>query len=203
MAEAEELQQQILTNLNTNNVIEDSNQIINESNDAQKVDAALKSLNVDEYVDLLVIELKMIELTAEGAGYAEKGTPEYQYANALEVGVVTTKKEVEEKVGDLVAKVGFAKAMKNKWVKLEADKLSVSRIAETLKDDEKIQLQAYLEKPNLDNHDKKVVDGLKKRKLLNVVSHKSYKVTKGKEFQPSRVKLETQLTADMLRTGSW
>jgi len=200
---SEDLQQQILTLLAANDVIADSNSLISESQHAQQVDAALKSLNVDEYVELQVIEVKKIELTDEGNGYAQKGTPEYQYASALEVGVVTTKEDVQAKVGDLVAKVGFAKAMKNKWVKLEADKLSVTRLAEELKDDDKVQLSAYLEQPNLDSHDKKVVDGLKKRKLLNVVSHKSYLVKKGKDFQPSRVKLETQLTADMLRTGSW
>jgi hypothetical protein len=51
--------------------------------------------------------------------------------------VTTPKAEVEAKVGDLIAKIGFAKAMKNKWVKLESDKTSVTRIAETLQDDEK------------------------------------------------------------------
>lgn len=93
------------------------------------MDAALKSLNVDEYVNLEVIEKKVLELTSEGKGYAEKGTPEFQYASALEVDVTTAKKDVDAKVGDLVAKVGFAKAMKNKWVRLEADKTSVTRIA--------------------------------------------------------------------------
>lgn len=35
----------------------------------EKMDAALKSLNVDEYVDLQVIEKRKIELTQEGEGY--------------------------------------------------------------------------------------------------------------------------------------
>ena len=35
------------------------------------------------------------------------------------------------------------------------------------------------------------------------MSQKSYKVTKGSEFMSTRVKLETQLTADMLRSGAW
>jgi len=38
---------------------------------------------------------------------------------------------------------------------------------------------------------------------VTIVSQKSYKVTKGANFAPKRVKLETQLTAEMLRTGSW
>lgn len=44
---------------------------------------------------------------------------------------------------------------------------------------------------------------MKKRKLLDVIIRKSYKVTKGSEFAPERVKMETSLTADMIRSGSW
>lgn len=51
--------------------------------------------------------------------------------------MLTTKAAVEAKVGEFVAKIGFAKAMKNKWVRLESDKISVTRIAEIVVDDEK------------------------------------------------------------------
>jgi hypothetical protein len=79
-------------------------------------------------VALEVISKQAIELTEEGAGYAAKGTPEFQYASALELNKTTAKAEVDKKVGELVAKVGFAKAMKNKWVRLEASKTEVTRI---------------------------------------------------------------------------
>jgi len=55
----------------------------------------------------------------------------------------------------------------------------------------------------MDDHDKKTVELFKKRKLVNVVSMKSYRVTKGPNYMPVRAKLETQLTAEMLRTGEW
>jgi len=97
----------------------------------------LKSLVADEYINLKVIERKQIELSAEGAQYAEKGTPEFQYTSALKFGEETEKTAVEAIVGAQIAKIGFAKAMKNKWVKISADKKSVERIAEELKDDEK------------------------------------------------------------------
>ena len=64
-----------------------------------KVDAALKSLLVDEYVVLEVIERRKIELTGEGQQYQRDGTPEFQYASALEVGTEVLKTEVEQKVG--------------------------------------------------------------------------------------------------------
>ena len=41
-----------------------------------KMDAALKSLNVDEYVDLNVIEKRKVELTGEGLGYLANGSAE-------------------------------------------------------------------------------------------------------------------------------
>ena len=45
--------------------------------------------------------------------------------------------------------------------------------------------------PEVDSYDKKVIDLFKKRKLISVVSQKSYKVTKGPNYQPTRAKLET------------
>jgi hypothetical protein len=50
---------------------------------AQLVDAALKSLLVDNYVALEVVSKQKIELSEEGAEYAAKGTPEYQYTKEL------------------------------------------------------------------------------------------------------------------------
>ena len=41
------------------------------------------------------MERKLIELSAEGKGYSEKGTPEFQYASALEMNKPTPKSEVE------------------------------------------------------------------------------------------------------------
>ena len=105
------------------------------------LDKSLKSLVADEYLELNVIEKKLLELSGEGKTYAEKGTPEYQYASALELNKVTTKAEVESKVGAEIAKIGFAKAMSKKWIKLAGDsKDAVERIAEKLEDTEKDQL---------------------------------------------------------------
>jgi len=142
----EQLQAHVLQTLQKNNTIADSNEIVDSFKcSPAQVDAVLKSLLVDEYVILKVIERKVIELTEEGRGYAENGTPEYQYANCLELNVATTKADVEAKVGALVAKVGFAKAMKNKWVKIVGEnKDQVERIAAELKDEDKEQLSTFL-----------------------------------------------------------
>ncbi len=116
----------------------------------------------------------------------------------------TEKAEAEAKVGAEIAKIGFAKAMQKKWIQLDgANKNSVVRIAEKLVDDDKELLSKYRENTDLEAHDKKIVDQMKKRKLINVVTNKSYRVTKGTNFAPRRQKMETDLTVDMIRSGAW
>ena len=73
----EQLQQTILTILDKETSIADTDSMVSETQSAQQVDAALKSLLVDDYVVLDVIEKKRIDLTEEGTGYAQKGTPEF------------------------------------------------------------------------------------------------------------------------------
>lgn len=97
--------------------IADSETLIAASQQSHEtVDAALKSLLVDEFVALSVIEVKMIKHSDEGAAYAKDGTPEFQYAIAAPFDEEVPKEQVEEKVGKLIAKVGFAKAMQKKWI---------------------------------------------------------------------------------------
>ena len=146
--------------LNESGEIADSSSLETELNMTHaKVDASLKSLLVDDYIVLEVIERRSIVLTEEGSGYATSGTPEFQYASALEVGAEVLKTDVEAKVGAQIAKIGFAKAMKNKWVKIAGEKKEkVIRIAEELVDADKNQLAVYLAKPAVDEHDKKMLD---------------------------------------------
>jgi len=70
-------------------------------------------------------------------------------------------------------------------------------------DEDKELLSKYRENSDLEAHDKKIVDQMKKRKLINVVTNKSYKVTKGANFASKRQRMETDLTVDMLRSGDW
>ena len=96
----EQLQQHVLTQLNENETIADTADIGSALKlTPAKVDAAVKSLLVDDYVALEVIERRKIELSEEGSGYAQSGTPEFQYASALVVGVETLKTEIEATVG--------------------------------------------------------------------------------------------------------
>jgi len=90
----------VLTKLNESEMIEDTAAILATLGVTNlRLDAAVKSLLVDEYVVLEVIERREIALTDEGAGYAMHGTPEFQYASALTVGEEILKTEVEALVG--------------------------------------------------------------------------------------------------------
>lgn len=60
----------MLDELKSSNQIADSDVLVAKLGvTKEKMDAALKSLNVDEFVDLKVIEKRRIELTQEGEGY--------------------------------------------------------------------------------------------------------------------------------------
>ena len=75
----------ILQHLDKNGSISDSiefaSKVVNKPH--TEVDAALKSLAAQEYVNLTVKEQRLVELTTEALGYVQNGTPEFQYASAL------------------------------------------------------------------------------------------------------------------------
>ena len=119
----------------------------------------------------------------------------------MEVGEVVDMATMEERVGKQIAKIGFGKAMKEKWIAKEADKFK--RVAENPVDQDKTNLNKFLADPKLESHEKKLVDQYKKRKHLNIKTFKSYQVTKGDNFALERTKFETELTAEMIRKGSW
>lgn len=156
----EEVQKSILQHLNSHDSIPNTLDFAETLGVSHAdIDKNLKSLNADEYVALQVIEKKLLELSEEGKSYVEKGTPEYQYASALEMKKPTPKAEVEAKLGQDLAKIGFAKAMKNKWIALAGgSKDVVERIAEKLDDQDRDLLQKYNDNADLEAHDKKVVD---------------------------------------------
>ena len=94
--------------------------------------------------------------------------------------------------------------MQKKWIKLsEESKEHVVRIAEVIEDSEKEQLVKFQTNPKVDAHDKKLVDQFKKKQMLSISTIKSYKIEKGPSFSVKRKAQETDLTVDMLRTGSW
>lgn len=169
-----------------------------------QVYTVLNSLVSDDVLALENIENRIIQLSEEGQSYASNGTPEAQYVNALVKDEETLKTDVEEKIGAQLAKIGFGKAMKNKWIKIGGDKKEkVTRIVEKISDKDQELLNSYIANSDEKKHDKKVVDQMKKRQLLSIITEKTFKITKGANYAPDFKKLPTTLTAEMIRTGEW
>lgn len=101
--------------------------------------------------------------------------------------------------------------MAKKWIKNSEDKLSVIKIVDDpqIVDSDLVSLKKFLQANDyslyLDAKQKPIaeLEQLRKRQLIQIDTHKYYQVTKGDNFQVNREKLETDLTADMLRTESW
>lgn len=168
----------------------------------QTLDAALKSLNVDDYIQLRKHEIREIKLTEEGRNAAENGTNEVQVAKMIPADAPLEKKVIEAKFGKL-AKVAINQGMKNKWFK--ASKTHVERLVsdDAIVDETQAALCGMLEHPAAEAYEKKAIQALEKRRLIKVAITKYYEVTKGINYHPEHVDLTSELTAEMLRDGSW
>lgn len=102
------------------------------------------------------------------------------------------------------AKVGFSKAMSSGWILLDKSggapivKRKVDKI-----DDVAQKHLAAIEKGDFSNITDSLKAEFKKRKLVQEVTTKSFQLRKGPEFSTSLQKMETDLTSDMLLSGSW
>ncbi|KAL2164359.1 hypothetical protein VTH06DRAFT_3575 [Thermothelomyces fergusii] len=107
--------------------------------------------------------------------------------------------DLENKIGDkTVTKLGQGKAFKEKWIKKDGAKLVA--LVDSINDVTRDQLKVIQETRT---HDAKVLADLKKRKLLRMQKVISFRISKGPKFALEMVKEETDLTAEMLASGSW
>jgi len=70
-------------------------------------------------------------------------------------------------------------------------------------DSSKDLLLKIVENNKADDHDTKIVNDLKKRKLVTINPLKYYSVTKGINYNSEKIELESELTAEMIKSGSW
>ncbi|AEO69148.1 620e2ef7-57d2-4155-8962-693fd4a80cde [Thermothielavioides terrestris] len=107
--------------------------------------------------------------------------------------------DLESQIGDkMVAKLGQGKAFKEKWIKKDGAKLVA--LVDSINDVTRDQLKVIQEKRT---HDPKIIADLKKRKLLKMQKVISFRISKGPKFALEMVREETDLTAEMLASGSW
>ncbi|KAF8251066.1 hypothetical protein K440DRAFT_596168 [Wilcoxina mikolae CBS 423.85] len=168
--------------------------------DSPVLKGALDSLQSREMVTYETVDKEVAILTAEGAGIVQDGSHEAKVYEAVCKALDGLKiNELAKVVGAASAKVGQGKAFKEGWIKKDGDKLV--KKAESIKDVTREQLQII--KDTQAFPDPKILADLKKRKLVIMQKHISFKINKGPKFATEIVKEETDLTADMIASGAW
>ena len=194
-----DLEALILSTLASGNDISDSWLFAEEhKQDHQLLVGAIKSLLVDAYVADQPITSSFWVLTDEGSEIATKGSPEFQvYQEVPSEGINVN--DLNASLGN-TAKIGLGPCMKNKWLKKDGDR--ILRIIDGVKDDTATSLSAIANPTVSSEVSEEDLKNLKRRKLVNQIVRKSYKIVKGPEFQPRRVRKAADLTKEMLGVAS-
>lgn len=144
---------------------------------------------------------KKLDLTDEGKTVADKGSHEALVFQAVPAEGIS-QAEIMKSVPN--AKIGFSKAMSAGWIAVDKSKgapMVVRKVPE-IKDTVQESLRLIVQ-----GQGSKVADALKqdfkKRKLVQEIVIKSFLLKRGSEFSLSLQKLETDLTPEMIASGSW
>ncbi|KAI1078148.1 tRNA synthetases class II core domain (F)-domain-containing protein [Whalleya microplaca] len=162
--------------------------------------AALDRLSSRSMVTYEQVEREEASLEPEAVSIVSHGSHEARVFDAVHKALDGLSiQDLEKEIGDKnVTKVGQGKAFKEKWIKKDGSKL-VS-LVDSINDVTRDQLRIIQETKT---HDSKIIADLKKRKLLKMQKVISFRISKGAKFALELVKEETDLTAEMLATGSW
>ncbi|PWZ00743.1 putative FRS2-phenylalanine--tRNA ligase beta chain, cytosolic [Testicularia cyperi] len=175
----------------------------------------LKSLVAKEMVVMEKLEETTSSPLPDGFGLMQKGSPEIQLVKALpnEEGVGKTINELRDLLGADTLKNGQSNAFRNKWAKKLPDgtfgrtEATLGKADAELKDEIREQLEEVLATGTVAAADaagvEKKLAELRKRKLVATRKLVYFSVSKGPEFSLTVQKLETDLTFDMLQSGSW
>ncbi|TFK29372.1 phenylalanine-tRNA ligase [Coprinopsis marcescibilis] len=207
---AESIQQLVLDTLDANGSIPDTRTLVlpGESAPASSHDAqitilgALNSLSSRNVVTYETNETISHGLTPEGLQLAEQGSHEARVWSVLPLkgnGDAVTPVELKKLVGDETAKVGQGRAFKNGWIGKEG--AGLVKLAAEINDATQIDLKEIQETGSLKAES--ALPDLRKRKLIAQKKGQWFVVNKGPDFSTSTAKPETDLTVDMLNSGSW
>jgi len=156
----------------------------------------INKLTAHQLIAFTLSDGKRIDLTQEGEQILKLGSHEYRAYQAVPKDGIS-KQQLESNLGE-IAKVGINNAMKLQWIGLDKSSGLIKRIKDNVKDETKEALSEVLKDPHSPH-----VEALKKRKLLAVVTFKIYSISKGPKFSTTWSKAATDLTSDMLSSGSW
>ncbi|KAF8974446.1 hypothetical protein BDZ97DRAFT_1911627 [Flammula alnicola] len=208
---SEALQKLVLDTLESQSSIKDTRSLVlpgqvqpaSSSEDQIVILGALNSLLSREMVQYETHEVLSHVPTAEGALVLKDGSHEARVWSVLLIkgqGTPMTPVQLKKEIGEETAKVGQGRAFKNGWIGKEGDGLV--KIASEIQDTTRIDLQEIAATGTLKAGEKTLAD-LRKRKLIVQKKGQWFTVHKGPQFSTSTAKPETDLTADMLVSGSW
>lgn len=165
--------------------------------DHEKLVGVIKSLASDGQVETTSTKREGWKLTAEGEKAAAAGSPEAQVYTLLKKAGALANDEIAKELGADVAKAGVSAAMKNKWIAVDKATKKMAAEAASITD----ALQADLK--NFASLDEKQKQELKKRKMAGPTSTTCFCVTKSSAFTVQEAKKAAEVTAEMIRDGSW
>jgi phenylalanyl-tRNA synthetase alpha chain len=192
-----DLEQILLNTVGKDEKIDDTWELSRELNiDHQKLVGAVKSLLVDRYLLEEPLSTSYWELTAEGLEVANQGAPEIHVMSKIPSEGISLA-SLNEALGEITVKLGMGVCMKNKWIQKKGD-LLVPLLAD-VEDSVSNILKSILADSSATGIDDKELLNLKKnRKMIVQVTRKSYKITKGPDFKPKRVRKMADLNKSML-----
>ncbi|GBP52610.1 Phenylalanine--tRNA ligase alpha subunit [Eumeta japonica] len=195
-----ELNEKILHYVEENHKADTLKLAVEFNEDHQKIVGAMKSLEALEMIKSEPVKNTKWELTEEGREIVEHGSHEARlYYSIPDVGIAQA--ELMKNVPN--AKIGFSKAMSAGWIVIDKSGTTtlVKKKVNAINDIVKNHL-LEIKKGVFNLPDNKRND-YKKRKLLQEVVVKSFLLTKGRMYSTIIKKLETDLTTEMILTGSW
>lgn len=164
------------------------------------VKSALDRLGSRQMIEYETMDREVVSLTEEGEAIAANGSHEVKVFEAVVAAMDGLKiGDLPGIVGKDNAKVGQGNAFKKGWIKKDKDLLRPN--AESVVDETREQLQTIKRTQTLG--DQKAITDLKRRKLISLQKAITFKISKGPKFAREFVKEETDLTAEMLNSGSW
>ncbi|KID88363.1 phenylalanyl-tRNA synthetase alpha chain [Metarhizium guizhouense ARSEF 977] len=167
-----------------------------------EVKGALDRLASRDMVKYETIDREEAILEPEGEQIAANGSHEARVFEALRTAVEgLTIQELETAIGDKnVVKIGQGRAFREKWISKTPDgKFKAAK--ESIKDTTKEQMQTIQSTKSYP--DAKMLADLKKRKLVRTQKIISFNIQKGEKFALKIPEVATDLTADMIASGSW
>ncbi|GMM49927.1 phenylalanine--tRNA ligase subunit alpha [Starmerella bacillaris] len=189
----------ILTHLDKEGAIESTSKTFPDVASVE-VQSAVASLADKDMIKAEQVEHELWTLTEEGREILANGSHEIRLFDAVTKAVDGLAIADVSKIFGNNGRIGQQRAFKNGWIQKDGAKL-IPKLQERPVDTTSDELKIVEQTGSLENQ--KVLDELKKRKLVTKNKVWWFKINKGPEFALVVPKYETDLTVEMLQSGAW